>query len=75
MQYYEEFSNYNYNKIESLNQNSKTMKQTIWLVIEIGTGIIYKAFTKYSSALEYINKLKLETDLECYELHEIELDN
>lgn len=49
------------------------MKQTIWLVVELGAGDIHKGFVSYASALEYMAKLKLETDLECYELHEVEL--
>jgi hypothetical protein len=51
------------------------MNKSIWLVTETGTGIIHKAFNLYSSALEFIELLKLQTDLDCYELHEVELDD
>ena len=49
------------------------MKQTIWLVIEQGAGIIHTSFKLYSDAIAYIEKIENETGFNCYELQEIDL--
>lgn len=46
--------------------------EIIFVVIEQGSGIIHKAFKKYSDMLDYIEELKKETGFDCYEFHELE---
>jgi hypothetical protein len=51
------------------------MKQTVWLIMDNCLEVIRAAFTSYENALDYFNNLKLESDFDCYELKEIELND
>jgi len=50
------------------------MKQTVWLIMDNCLETIRAAFISYENALDYFNNLKLESDFDCYELKEIELN-
>jgi hypothetical protein len=51
------------------------MKQTVWLIMDNCLETIRVAFISYENALDYFNNLKLESDFDCYELKEIELND
>lgn len=45
------------------------MEKTIWLVIEIGAGILHKAFDDKAEALKLVEILKAETGfIEAFEI-------
>ena len=50
----------------------KTTKN-IWVVIEQGVGTIHKAFENEEQGKLYVEILKMNYDLDCFELQEIEL--
>lgn len=51
------------------------MKQTILVIMDNCQESVRCAFTSYENALDYFNNLKLESDYDCYELREIELND
>jgi len=51
------------------------MKKRIFLVFENGSGIIHKAFSTKETAEQFIETLKDQTDMDCYEIIETILED